>query len=108
MIKKRIKSHMAYIFVLNGPIEKIPMQANLYSHTGWSGVRISVRFPVFYLGVKLTILAISHENDDLPPDAQPTLFTRRGPQHRNKHLCPRQWFFTMGLHYGKILHSGWL
>ena len=20
---------------------------------------------------------------------QPTLFTRRGPQHRNKHLCPR-------------------
>ena len=23
------------------------------------------------------------------PDSQPTLFTRRGPQHRNKHLCPR-------------------
>ena len=39
-----------------GPIEKIPMQANLYSHTGssikiygWSGVRFSVRFPVFVL-----------------------------------------------------------
>ena len=38
-----------------GPIEKIPMQANLYSHTGssikisgWSGVRFSVRFPVLY------------------------------------------------------------
>ena len=39
-----------------GPIEKIPIQANLYSHTGssikisgWSGVRFSVRFPVFVL-----------------------------------------------------------
>ena len=39
-----------------GPIEKIPMQANLYSHagssikiSGWSGVRFSVRFPVFVL-----------------------------------------------------------
>ena len=36
--------------------KKIPMQANLYSHTGssikiygWSGVRFSVRFPVFVL-----------------------------------------------------------
>ena len=39
-----------------GPIEKIPTQANSYSHTGssikiygWSGVRFSVRFPVFVL-----------------------------------------------------------
>ena len=40
----------------DGPIEKITMQATLYSHTGssikisgWSGVRFSVRFPVFVL-----------------------------------------------------------
>ena len=39
-----------------GPIEKISMQAYLYSHTGspikisgWSGVWFSVRFPVFVL-----------------------------------------------------------
>ena len=49
-------SHMVHIFVLVGPIEKIPKQVNLYRHTnssikisGWSGVRLSVRFPVFAL-----------------------------------------------------------
>ena len=48
----------------DGPIEKIPMQANLYSHTGssikisgWSGVRFSVRFPVFVL-----LMVISKKN----------------------------------------------
>lgn len=34
--------------------------------------------------------AISQENpEEAKPEAQPTLFTRRGPQHRNKHFCPR-------------------
>ena len=30
MIKKPIMSDMVYIFVMVGPIEKIPMQVNLY------------------------------------------------------------------------------
>ena len=34
--------------------------------------------------------AISQENpEEATTEAQPTLFTRRGPQHRNKHFCPR-------------------
>ena len=47
---------IGYHLNMVGPIEKIPMQANLHSHTGssikisgWSGVPLSVRFPIFVL-----------------------------------------------------------
>ena len=55
---------IGYRLNMVGPIEKIPMQANLYSPTGssikisgWSGVRFSVRFPVFVL-----LMVISKKN----------------------------------------------